>query len=145
MPSNHEAFWRFDTYAVIGNSAGRAFPVLTYRGLKKLGKTVYPVDPAAKDIDGDMAYPDLSALPGPVEAAVVEVHKAETKGWVEKIAEHGLKDVWLHMSADTPEALELAEKSGINARTGTCAVMYVTPGFTFHSVHKFLRKLSGKY
>ena len=28
---------------------------------------------------------------------------------------------------------------------GTCAVMYVTPGFTYHSVHKWIMKLVNKY
>jgi hypothetical protein len=29
--------------------------------------------------------------------------------------------------------------------TGTCAVMYLTQGFTYHSIHKWLNKVLGKY
>ena len=49
------------------------------------------------------------------------------------------------MGTESPEALALAEEKGLNARSGTCAVMYVTPGFTFHSIHKWIMKLIGKY
>ena len=44
-----------------------------------------------------------------------------------------------------PEALALARKKGLNVHSGTCAVMYVTPGFTYHSIHKWIMKLLGKY
>ena len=60
-------------------------------------------------------------------------------------AQAGLRDVWIHMAHDTPEAVTLAKESGINLRTGTCAVMYVTPGLTYHSLHKAIMKLAGKY
>lgn len=79
------------------------------------------------------------------EAVVLEVPKEETRDWVARIAERGIKDVWIHMNRETPEALELAKKSGMNARSGTCAVMYVTPGFTYHTIHKWAMQLAGKY
>ena len=59
--------------------------------------------------------------------------------------EAGIEDVWIHMGTETPDALALANERGINARSGTCAVMYVTPGVTFHSIHKWIMKLLGKY
>ena len=49
------------------------------------------------------------------------------------------------MRMDTPEAVELAREKGIKVHTGTCAVMYVTPGLTGHSIHKWINKLIGKY
>lgn len=145
MPSNHEQFFAGKTYAVVGHSQKKNFPNLTYQGLKKLGKTVYPVDPSVPEIDGDTTYPDLNSLPEKVDGVVMEIPKEETSAWMEGAAEKGISDVWIHMGCDTPEALALAEEKGINVRTGTCAVMYVTPGLSVHSIHKFFRKLSGKY
>lgn len=145
MPSNHEAFWALSKFAVVGHSAKKPFPRLTYRGLKKLGKTVFPVDPSVDEIDGDQTYPDLASLPEKVDGIVIEIPKEETRDWVEKAAEAGVKDIWIHQSADTPDALALAKEKGINARHGTCAVMYVTPGVTYHSIHKLIMKLVGKY
>lgn len=145
MPSNHELFWHRDRFAVVGHSATRGFPLLTYRGLKGLGKKAFPVDASATAIDGDAAFKDLASIPDGVEAVVLEVPQDETLGWVEQAAALGVKDVWVHMTRESPEAIALAEERGINLRTGTCAVMYVTPGFSYHAIHRGLRKLSGKY
>ena len=145
MASNYEAFWNHRSFAVVGDTAKKNFPILTYRGLKNLGKTIFPVDPSVSEVDGDKAYSDLEALPEKVEAVVLEVPKAETRDWVARAAEAGIKDVWIHMQRDTPEALELAKEKGMNARSGTCAVMYLIPGFTYHSIHKWIMRLMGKY
>ncbi|MDH3629022.1 MAG: hypothetical protein OEV00_06025 [Acidobacteriota bacterium] len=49
------------------------------------------------------------------------------------------------MQRDTPEALELAEQRGMDVRSGTCAVMYLTSGITYNAVHKWIMKLVDKY
>ena len=145
MPSEYESFWDFESYAVVGHSAKRPFPRLTYGGLKDKGKTVYPVDPGADRIEGDEAYRDLGSLPGKVDAVLLEVPKEETNDWVQKVVELGVKDLWIHMATDTPQAIALAKDNGIRIRTGTCAVMYLKHGFTYHSIHRYLNKLLKKY
>ena len=145
MASNYETFWEKDSFAVIGHEVRKNFPVLTYQGLKKLGKTVYAVDPSVKEIDGDRSFSDLGCLPESVEAAVIEVPKEETAAWIGQVAKTGIRDVWIHMGRDSPKALALAEENGLNVRSGTCAVMYVSRGFTYHSIHKGIMKLIGKY
>ena len=146
MALEYESFWNKNSFAVVGHSGSkRKFPRLTYNGLKKIGKTVYAVDPGADQIDGDQAYGDFSSLPGAVEAAVLELPKEETRDWVAKAAESGIKELWVHKRTDTPEAVELAREKGIKVHTGTCAVMYVTPGFSSHAIHKWIFKLLGKY
>ncbi|MBK5970664.1 MULTISPECIES: CoA-binding protein [Thiorhodovibrio] len=145
MASNFETFFDFNRYAVVGHSAAKPFPILTYKGLKKLGKRVFAIDASAKNIDGDAAYADLSALPETVEAVVIEAPKEETRDWVARAAEAGIKDVWIHMAHETPEAVALAEEKHINLRTGTCAVMYLKPGFSPHGLHGLIMKALGKY
>jgi len=145
MASERESFWDHASFAVVGDSAKRAFPKLTYKGLKKGGKTVFAVDPSGGQIEGDTAYPDLGSLPAPVEAVVLEVPKDQTAAWVTKAADAGIGAVWMHQQTDTPEAVALAEEKGMEVCSGTCAVMYVTPGFSFHSFHRFIQKISGKY
>jgi len=145
MASRFETFWDKSSFAVVGHAAKKNFPHLTYRGLKQRGKVVFAVDPSTETIEGDTAYADLALLPETVEAVVLEVPKEETKDWVGKVADAGIKDVWIHMQRETPEALELADRRGLDVRRGTCAVMYLTPGFTYHSIHKWVMKLAGKY
>lgn len=145
MASAHEAFWTHSSYAFVGNSAKKAFPQISYGALKQRGTKVFAVDPSAAEVDGDAAYRDLRSLPEPVEAVVLEVPREETLDWVRQAAEVGVRNVWVHMNRDTPEAVAFARQNAINILTGTCAAMYVTPGFTYHSIHGWLNKLLRRY
>jgi predicted CoA-binding protein len=145
MPTPHERFWDNQSFAFVGNTAKKGFPTLSYSELRKQGRKVYPVDPSASEIEGDRAYPDLASLPEKVEAVVLEVQPDETRAWVSRAADAGIRHVWIHMGRDTPEALALAEERRLEVLTGTCAVMYVKPGFSFHSLHKWANQLSGRY
>jgi hypothetical protein len=146
VASTREQFWDSRSYAVIGDSrTKRAFPKLTYQNLKKLGKTVYAVDPGMPALGGDAVYADLAALPGPVEAAVLEVPREEAAAWVQRVADAGIGNLWIHQQTDTPEALQLAKERGMRAEHGTCAVMYVRQGFSGHSFHRWIMKLSKQY
>jgi predicted CoA-binding protein len=145
MASAHEMFWTRSTYAFVGHSAKKGFPRISYGELKKGGKKAFAVDPSVDQIDGDKTYPDLRSLPEKVDGVVIEVPREETLDWVRQAADAGIKNVWVHMNRDTPEALALAKEKGLNIVTGTCAVMYVTQSPSYHSIHKWLNKLLGKY
>ncbi|NCA71243.1 MAG: CoA-binding protein [Sphingobacteriia bacterium] len=145
MPSNYETFFTLGRFGVIGRSQAKPFPLISYRRLKALGKTVFAIDPSTDRIDGDRAYPDLAALPGPVEGLIIETPKTETRDWIAAAAAAGIRDVWVHQGHDTQEAVTLAKEQGINLRTGTCAVMYLEPGLSYHGLHKLIMKWSGRY
>jgi uncharacterized protein len=145
MASAHEEFWTHDTYAMVGDSSGRKFPLTTYHALKKADKTVYAIDLGSTEIDGDKVYPDLKSLPTVPDGVVLELPKDETAAWVKAAAEAGVKNVWIHQKTDTPEALAAAEAAGMNICAGACAVMYNVPGFSHHAIHRFVMKLAKKY
>ena len=145
MSSNYESFFTGSCFAVIGNSSTGNFPGLTYNGLKKMGKKVYPIDPSASQIEGDNTYKSFEALPEKVDRVILELPKNEIVDWFMKAVDAGVKDIWIHMGCEAPGILAIAEKQNINLRTGTCAVMYVTPGFSYHSIHKCIMKLLNKY
>jgi predicted CoA-binding protein len=145
MPSRHEEFWNHSSYAVVANSAVKPFPKLSYGALKEQGRKVFAVDPSTDRIEGDTAFPDLDSLPEKVEAVVLETPKNETEEWVRKAADAGVRNVWIHMGRETPEALALAKERGLEVLTGTCAVMYVRQGLSYHSIHKWINQLIGKY
>ena len=103
------------------------------------------LDPAGEAVEGDASFRDLASLPEPVSAAVLEVPKDETAEWVRRVADAGITSLWIHQQTDTPEALQLAEERGLQVCSGTCAVMYVTPGVSPHMVHRWVMKLAKKY
>ncbi len=145
MASAHEAFWTQSSFAFVGHSAKKGFPTISYGEAKKCGKKVFAVDPSVGQIDGDTTYPDLRSLPQKVDGVVVEVPREETLDVLRQAAAAGIKNVWVHMNRDTPEAVTFARQNGLNLLTGTCAVMYVSQGFSAHAIHKWLNKLLGKY
>lgn len=145
MPSDCERFWERDTYAIVGHQGPRPFPKITYKELKKAGKTVYPIDPSGTEVDGDTTYADFAALPATPQAAILEVPKEETAAWVRKAADAGVTSLWIHQMTDTPEALAEARERGLDVITGHCAVMYTKPGFSMHSFHRWIMKATGKF
>lgn len=145
MASNRETFWDNESFAFVGHSARKPFPRLSFEALKKQGRTVFAIDPSVASISGTKAYDDLASLPEPVSALVLELPRGETAAWVQRAADAGIKDVWIHMLRDTGEARSIAEANGINLRTGSCAMMYVSKGLSYHSVHKRLDQALGRY
>jgi predicted CoA-binding protein len=145
MTTANEEFWLHTSFAFVAHSARKPFPTLSYRELKKQGKQVFAVDPSVEEIEGDATFPDLGALPQKVDAVVLETPREETADWVRQAADAGIQHVWIHMNRDTPEALELGRERGLEVRTGTCAVMYVKPGLSYHSVHKWINQALGSY
>jgi hypothetical protein len=145
MPTEREQFWESASFAFVGHSAVKPFPRLSFSELVKQGKKVYPVDKSVDDIDGHQTFKDFESLPEKVEAAVLELPKDETAAWVKRAADSGIKKVWIHMGRETEEALAIAKENNMQALTGTCAVMYVKPGPSFHSIHKWINKMIGKY
>lgn len=61
------------------------------------------------------------------------------------VAAAGINNVWIHMNCDTPEAIAVAWEKGMNLFYGTCAVMYLQEGFSYHPIHGWINKLVGKY
>jgi predicted CoA-binding protein len=145
MPSKYEDFWNRASYAFVARSAAKPFPKLSYGALKERGRKVFAVDPSADRVDGDASFPDFESLPEKVEAVVLETPRAETEEWVRKAADAGIRHVWIHMGRETPEAVALAKERGLEVLTGTCAVMYVKQGLSYHSIHKWINQLTGKY
>lgn len=145
MSIEHQQFWDHQSFAFVGHSAQKGFPALSYAEAKKRGKKVFPVDPSAREIDGDRCYPDLASLPERVEAVVLELPREETRDWVERAADAGIREVWIHMNRDTPEAIALAKERGLSVLTGTCAVMYLSQGFSVHALHRWADRITGKY
>ncbi len=145
VSTTHESFWDHASFAFVGSSGTKGFPKLSYGAAKERGKKVFAVDGTVEEIEGDRAFPDFEALPEPVDAAVLEVPREETADWVGRAADAGIREVWIHMNRDTPEALAVADERGVTLHTGSCAVMYLTSGFNVHGLHRWIEKLRGRY
>ena len=142
---NYQAFWTNTSFAIVGNSLKMSFPKISYTELKKQGKKVYPIDLGAETVEGEQVFKDLTEISEDIDAAILEIPKDQTLQWIEKAAEKGIKSIWIHMGCESPEAIALAKEKDINLFYGTCAAMYLVPGLSYHSIHKWINKIIGKY
>ena len=109
--------------AIVGESNDHyytSYQVAQY--LKKMGYTVYPVNPNIKTVDGDRSYPNLAAVPEPID--VVDVFRKPTHlgTVVEEAIAVGAKVLWtqLDVVSSTQEPEQKALESGMKVVSNRC-------------------------
>ncbi len=101
-------------WAVLGaTSRKEKFGYKIYTHLKQHGYTVYAVNPNVTEIDGDVCYPSLHALPEVPE--VVDFVVPENIGVMalQDCKALGIHTVWLQPGADRPKVVEKAKELGL--------------------------------
>ncbi len=139
-------FMKARRFAVVGVSRNpRKFGNTIYRELKNRGYKVYGVNPSLSEIDGDKCYPDLSALKGKVDAAVVCITPDRVESTLRNAAEAEVHHVWLQQGAENANAVKTGESLGIKTVAGKCILMYAEPVRSFHALHRFFARMTGNY
>lgn len=138
-------FLKQKTLAIIGVSrGGKKFGNACYKELKAHGYLLFPINPHAETIQGERCYPNLGALPQPVDAVLLIVPPVETEKVVKDIASSGIKRVWMQRGAASEKAIRFCEENGVSVVHGECILMYAEPLVFFHRMHRFVHKLLGK-
>jgi len=109
--------------AIVGESNDHyytSYQVAQY--LKKMGYTVYPVNPNIKKVDGDRSYPNLESIPEPID--IVDVFRKPTHlgTVVEEAIAAGAKVLWaqLDVVTSTQEPERKALEAGIKVVSDRC-------------------------
>ncbi len=142
---DYQSFWNHKRYAVVGHTAVKPFPKITYSKLKELGKVVFPVDASIDDITGDKTFSAISQLPDDIDGIISEVPVDESLAVAKQAIERGISRVWFHQKCASEQAINYAKEHGAQVYHGTCAVMYLTSGFSLHSFHGWVNKKRGVY
>ena len=92
-----DALFKADSVAIVGVPRGMKMGKLFLVALLEQGfpGDIYPVNPQAKEIDGLKTYPSVSAIPGPVDLAIVLVPHDRSLSVVKECAQKGVKGVVL--------------------------------------------------
>jgi predicted CoA-binding protein len=112
------------TIAIVGLSTDpqrASWFVASY--LKKEGYTIIPVNPKAKEILGEKAYPDLASIPVPVDLVDVFRPAAECLAVARQAVAIGAKALWLQLKLVNIEAAELAARAGLAVVVDRCVKM----------------------
>ena len=134
------------TLALVGVSrGGKKIGNGIYRELKGKGYKVFPVNPQAERIENDPCYPSLGSLPEKPGAVVICVPPAQTERVVQQAFEAGITRVWLQQGAESYSAIRFCEDNKMTIVHGQCILMFAEPVKSFHSFHRWLWRLIGKY
>jgi acetyltransferase len=89
---------------------------------QKFAGNIYPVNPSVSEIDGLKTYPNVTAIPGPVDLAIVLVPSQFTLPVIKECIEKGVKGAILftagYRETNTREGQDLERKIVAVARSG---------------------------
>jgi predicted CoA-binding protein len=100
--------------AVVGLSSKPDRPsyrVASY--LKEQGYKIIPVNPAEKEILGELCYPDLASIPESVDVVDIFRRSEEVLPIVEEAIRIGAKAVWMQEGVINEEAAARAREAGL--------------------------------
>jgi predicted CoA-binding protein len=83
------------------------------RYLKEHGYHIIPVNPGAKEILGEVCYPDLSSIPEPVETVDIFRRSETVPPIVEEAIKIKAKAVWLQEGVINEAAAKRAREAGL--------------------------------
>jgi predicted CoA-binding protein len=129
------------------NSSTEAANII-YKKLRDSGYQVYPINPQAETVEGDISYSDLKSVPNKVDGVVICTRPEVALDIVKQCIELGIKRVWMHRSfgsgSVSDEAAELARKNKIIVIAGACPMMYCQPIDFGHKCMHWILKVFGK-
>jgi len=101
---------------------------IVYTRLRERGYEVFAVNPNADTVEGDRAYPDLTSIPGGVDAVVIATRPEHAEATVREAANLGMTKVWMHRSMGagsvSPSATTLGRTLGMVVIDGGCPLMF---------------------
>ena len=122
MDDTRKVLSELSVVAVVGMSrepskAAHSVPA----GLKVAGFRVVPVNPEAKEILGEPAFPTLAAIPFPVELVLVFRPASFAPEIARQAVAIGAKALWLQQGIFSSEARRIAKEGGLQYVEDRCA------------------------
>jgi len=114
-----EVFLAEGPFAVAGASGDREkYGNQVLRALVQAGKQVFPLNPNQVEVEGLRCYPRVADLPEPIRSLSIVTPPPVTEQIVQEAAAAGVANVWIQPGAESPAAIEQAERLGLNLIAG---------------------------
>jgi predicted CoA-binding protein len=121
---------------------------VVYRRLRERGYEVFAINPHAAQVEGDPCYPDLTSVPGGIDAVVIGTRPETAEQTMRECADLGVKHVWMHRGPGagsvSPTATEYGREHGITVIDGGCPCMFEPTADLGHKVLRGLLTMTGK-
>ena len=112
------------TVAVVGLSPKPSRPshrVALY--LQQQGYRIVPVNPNATEVLGEPCYPNLTAIPHPVELVDIFRRSEEVSPVIDEAIQIGVEAVWMQMGIVDEDAGQRAEQAGLDVVMDKCTAI----------------------
>lgn len=110
-------------WAVVGASENTSrFGYKIYKKLKQHGYEVYPVNPNYEEIDGDIAYSNLSDLPKTPDCVNIVVSPKLALNVLDEIKNLDIKHVWFQPRTFNKDIVEKTKDYKISALFNKCVL-----------------------
>lgn len=114
---------KYKTIAVVGlsNNSAKDSNIISHY-LKENGFTIIPVNPNAKEILGEKAYPSLKCIPDDVKVEIVCIFRPseEINGIVDDAISVSAKVVWMQLGIANNAASDKAMSAGLHVVMNKC-------------------------
>jgi len=119
-----------------------------YLKLRANGYQVFPIHPSAEALNGDQCYPNLSAIPGGVDAVFIMNSPDVSEKIVDEALGLGIKRVWMHNNTMMPSsvseaAVDRCKAADVNVIAVGCPMMFLKPDF-FHNCMGWMIRATGR-
>lgn len=112
------------TIAVVGLSSEKhkaGYYVPEY--LQREGYRIIPVNPYLDSALGEKAYPDLTAVPEPVDLVLIFQRSHNVPPFVDQAIDIGAKMVWMQLGIMNPQAAQKAQEAGLKVVQNACMLV----------------------
>jgi predicted CoA-binding protein len=110
--------------AVVGLSSRRrraGYYVPAY--LQEQGYRIIPVNPFLEEALGETAYPDLTAVPHPIDLVLLFRRSDQVRPFVEEAIQIGANAVWMQQNIVDEAAAALARDAGLDVVMDACMMV----------------------
>ena len=129
MQENFESstakFLAAKTFAVAGASRDRSkYGNKVFQALVASGRTVYPLNPSAPEVEGHPAYATIADLPEVPESLSIVTPPHVTREVIQQAIAAGVKNIWMQPGAEDSQGSKLAREAGLNViDDGSCVLV----------------------
>jgi predicted CoA-binding protein len=114
---------------------------VVYKRLRERGYEVYPVNPNAERVEGDLAFADLKSVPCGVDGVVIATSPAHAQETMREAVDLGIRRVWMHRGPGagsvSEEATRYGRERGVTVIDGGCPCMFGPTADTGHKMMHF--------
>ncbi|MGB6976922.1 MAG: CoA-binding protein [Gammaproteobacteria bacterium] len=125
MRDNIDRFLASAAFGVIGVSKNRQkYGNKVLRAYLQKNKTVYPIHPTEKSIEGLVCLHKVAELPDTVKSLSIITPPPSTEKIVSEAIAKGITNIWMQPGAESEAAIKQCEEHGINViARGPCILV----------------------